>query len=41
MDFAAFINLALKILTLAGLASGLLFIGVQLPIRKLERHQAR
>lgn len=39
-NLADIINLALKVMTLTGLAAGLLFIGIQLAIRKMEKaHQ--
>ena len=37
MDLVDLINLALKVMTLTGLASGLGYISLQLLIRKLER----
>lgn len=40
MDLADTINLVLKVMTLTGMAAGLLFISLQLLIRKLEhRHK--
>lgn len=38
MDLVEFINLALKVMALIGLSAGLVFIILQLLIRKLERH---
>jgi len=37
MELAETINLLLKVMTLAGLSAALLFIGIQLAIRKLEK----
>mgnify|MGYP001055037521 CR=1 FL=1 len=37
MDTSDTINLALKVMLLTGLAAALLFIGLQLLIRKLEK----
>ncbi len=36
MDVSYTINVLLKVMTLTGLSAGLLFIGLQLLIRKLE-----
>lgn len=43
MELADTINLALKVLTLAGLTAALLFVSMQLLIRKLEKrvHHSR
>lgn len=37
MELADTINLLLKVMTLTGLSAGLLFIGMQLAIRKMEK----
>lgn len=37
MELADTVNFALKVMTLTGLTAGLLFIGLQLFIRKIEK----
>lgn len=39
MEMADTINLALKVMTLAGLSAGLLFISIHLAIRKIGKAQ--